>query len=146
MPFPPDSRVLGLLSVFDDPLGLATRYSAPSSCEGRQYVHRAHAGDLDVTVWTHSDTAWVCLRGLLGRRAARALATVLMSTDVSGIVLNAVELTLLSASGGTPLVTLCATLSCAGYSVAVVGREDDVAFEEAELPGGQPDLLVATSA
>lgn len=94
MPFPPDSRVLGLLSVFDDPLGLANRYSAPSSCEGRRYVHRAHAGDLDVTVWTHSGTAWVCLRGLLGRRAARALVTVLMSTDVSGIVLNAVELTL----------------------------------------------------
>ncbi|WP_091413152.1 hypothetical protein [Friedmanniella luteola] len=134
--------MLALLSVFDDrSVPAPPRYDASTWGEGRRHVYRARAGDLEVTVWNHSGTAWVGLRGLLCRRAARALATMLASTEAAEVVLNVAELTLPSASGGTPLVRLCATLSYAGYSVAVVGREDDAVVDGAEPGPEEPEPL-----
>ena len=149
MPFPLDSRILGLLSVFDDAAEPGSHHYTPNMwCEGRRYTHHTPTGDLDVTVWTHSGTAWVCLRGLLSRRAAHALARLLLNADTPAIVLNTAELTLPTARGGTPLVNLCATLSNAGYSVAVVGREDQSVLDAAALdelePSSRPDLLLIT--
>lgn len=136
MPFPPDPRVLALLSVFHDVDAPGShRYHPASWCRVERYTHGSRAGSLDVTVWTHASTAWVCLRGLLSRRAAHALAARLGPAEVTDIVLNTADLTLPTASGGTPLVTLCATLSYAGHSVTVVGRDDEVAAGGVDVDG-----------
>ena len=151
MPFPLDPRVLALLSVFDDVADAgADQYTLTSRCEGQRYVYGTRADGLDVTVWTHSGTAWVCLRGLLSRRAAHALASRLVRAEVAAIVLNTAQLTLPADRGGTPLVTLCATLSYAGYSVTVVGRDVDVFTSEAASDAARldprPELLSTTVA
>lgn len=143
-----------MLSVFDDAADLgSSRYDPAAWCVSRHYVHRTRTGDLDVTVWTYAGTAWVCLRGLMTRRAAHALTTLLLQADVADIVLDTTELTLPTARGGSPLISLCASLSNAGYSVAAVGDDGRPGTGDSgtEVAGGvrlapPPGHLVAAGA